>query len=39
MMGALEASNGLLLFGISTAFLAAVLTEMWGWLRKMGHDS
>jgi len=37
MMGALEAANGLLLFGISTAFLATVITELWTWLRKMGH--
>jgi hypothetical protein len=37
MMGALEAANGLLLFGISTAFLAAVITELWTWLRKMSH--
>ncbi len=36
LMGALEAVNGLLLFGISTAFLATLLTELWNWLRKMG---
>jgi len=39
LMGALEAANGLLRFGISTAFLAAVLTELWNWLRKIGHGA
>jgi hypothetical protein len=34
LMGALEAVNGLLLFGITTAFLAALLTEIWKMLRK-----
>jgi predicted DNA repair protein MutK len=29
LMGALEAANGLLLFGISTAFLATVIVEFW----------
>jgi hypothetical protein len=33
LMGALEAANGVLLFGISTAFLAAILSEFWSWLR------
>jgi len=28
------AANGLLHFDISTAFLAALLTELWDWLRK-----
>jgi len=36
LMGALEATNGLLLFGISTAFLAAVITETWTAFRKIG---
>jgi hypothetical protein len=29
LMGALEAADGMLLFGISTAFLFAVLQQMW----------
>ena len=29
LMGALEAANGLLLFGISTAFLFTILTKVW----------
>jgi hypothetical protein len=29
MMGATEAANGMLLFGISTAFLFAVMTGLW----------
>jgi hypothetical protein len=37
MMGALEAANGVLLFGVSTAFLAAVLAEAWANFRKLGH--
>ncbi len=28
-MGALEAADGMLLFGISTAFLFAVLQQIW----------
>jgi len=32
LMGALEAANGVLLFGISTAFLATVLSEFRSWL-------
>ena len=30
MLGALEALNGMLLFGLSTAFLFAVIQEVWG---------
>ena len=37
LMGALEATNGLLLFGISTAFLAAVITESWTSFRKLAR--
>jgi hypothetical protein len=37
MMGALEAANGVLLFGISTAFLAAVMTEAWGRFRRLAQ--
>ena len=29
MMGALEALNGMLLFGLTTAFLFAMITEVW----------
>jgi hypothetical protein len=29
MMGATEAGNGMLLFGISTAFLFAVMAGLW----------
>jgi hypothetical protein len=29
MMGALEATDGMLLFGISTAFIFAVMQEYW----------
>jgi len=29
LMGAIEALNGMLLFGLSTAFLFAVLREHW----------
>lgn len=37
MMGALEAANGMLLFGISTAFLFAVLTHVWRQIRLLGR--
>lgn len=37
LMGALEAANGMLLFGISTAFLFAVLERVW--LRFSPPDS
>jgi hypothetical protein len=36
MLGALEALNGMLLFGLSTAFLFAVIQEVWS-LRSSGH--
>jgi hypothetical protein len=29
MMGALEALNGMLLFGLTTAFLFAMIEEVW----------
>jgi hypothetical protein len=29
MMGALEALNGMLLFGLTTAFLFAMIQEVW----------
>jgi len=29
IMGALEAANGMLLFGISTAYIFAVMSEWW----------
>ena len=35
MMGALEAANGVLLFGISTAFLATILSEFRTWMRRL----
>ncbi len=37
MLGALEAVNGLLLFGISTAFLVSVITEVWSLLRRLAR--
>lgn len=39
LMGAVESANGVLLFGISTAFLAALLTELLGWFRTGAHRS
>jgi hypothetical protein len=36
-MGALEAVNGLLLLGISTAFLVSVITGVWSLFRRMTH--
>lgn len=39
MMGALEAANGLLLFGISTAFLASIISECWSWLPTVARKS
>jgi hypothetical protein len=39
MMGALEAANGVLLFGVSTAFIAAVLAEAWANFRKLEHKA
>ncbi len=38
LMGALEASDGMLLFGISTAFLFAVLQQIWPMLTA-GDDT
>jgi len=35
LMGSLEAANGVLLFGISTAFLATSLTEFRTWVHRM----
>ena len=32
LMGALESVNGVLLFGISTAFLAAAINQLWSWI-------
>jgi len=34
LMGALESVNGVLLFGISTAFLAAAINRFWNWIQK-----
>lgn len=34
LMGALESVNGVLLFGISTAFLAAAINQLWAWLQR-----
>jgi hypothetical protein len=44
LMGALEAADGVLLFGISTAFIFAVIGNSWGTLRRLidrpaGHDA
>jgi hypothetical protein len=44
LMGALEAADGVLLFGISTAFIFAVIGNAWGTLRRLidmpaGHDA
>jgi hypothetical protein len=39
LMGALEAANGVLLFGISTAFLTAVISEAWGRFRRQAHET
>ena len=38
LMGALESVNGMLLFGISTAFLFAVIGEFWDALRRIARD-
>jgi hypothetical protein len=35
LMGALEAADGVLLFGISTAFIFAVISTAWGTLRRL----
>jgi len=34
MMGALESANGVVLFGISTGFAAAIITQFWDLFRK-----
>ena len=36
LMGALEALNGMLLFGLTTAFLFAMIQKVWS-LRSRGH--
>jgi hypothetical protein len=38
MMGALQAANGVLLFGISTAFLFSVLSEAWKSVSRVAHQ-
>jgi hypothetical protein len=38
MMGALEAVDGMLLFGISTAFLFTVLERVWHRLARLSRD-
>ena len=35
MMGALEALNGMLLFGLTTAFLFAMIQEVWQIYRRL----
>jgi hypothetical protein len=37
MMGALEALNGMLLFGLTTAFLFAMIQEIWPLALRQGH--
>jgi hypothetical protein len=37
MMGALEALNGMLLFGLTTAFLFAMIQEVWPLAVRGGH--
>jgi hypothetical protein len=37
MMGALEALNGMLLFGLTTAFLFAMIQEVWPLARREGR--
>ena len=39
LMGALESVNGVLLFGMSTAFLAAAINQLWGWIQVGAHRS
>jgi hypothetical protein len=34
LMGALESVNGVLLFGISTAFLTATISQLWSWMQR-----
>jgi hypothetical protein len=33
LLGALEAACGMLVFGLSTAFLAVMITHLWSWLQ------
>jgi hypothetical protein len=35
MMGALETANGMILFGISTAFLFAIMQAYWPLLQRL----
>jgi len=37
LMGALEALNGMLLFGLTTAFLFAMIQEVWPRTVREGH--
>ena len=37
LMGALEALNGMLLFGLTTAFLFAMISEVWDIGNRKGH--
>ena len=37
LMGALEALNGMLLFGLTTAFLFAMIREVWDTENKLRH--
>jgi hypothetical protein len=37
MMGALEALNGMLLFGLTTALLFAMIQEVWPLARREGR--
>ena len=39
MMGALEALNGMLLFGLTTAFLFAMIQEIWPLVLRQGRSS
>ncbi len=34
LIGALESVNGVLLFGISTAFLTAAINQLWAWIQS-----
>jgi hypothetical protein len=38
LMGAIESANGVLLFGISTAFLATAISRFWGWFQRIAHE-
>jgi hypothetical protein len=37
LMGAMEALNGWLLFGLTTAFLFGMIEKVWSYSRKPGH--